>query len=269
MSEKRLIKLEREMASLWKTVRGLSHQERASIGEQNHTEEERKTTAILGLVEGAPSNSHNAHKSANKWVNRGRIVWNWIRRIWNWVRGIKFKQTLEVIGILAGIGYAWVTYNQWQDQTRNFKVDERAWISSRGVGVMKTTDGNRIAVTFEYINSGKTPGYIDRMDTKVGIKLPWGKISWVAEIPGQKSGAAIPPSSQPYPLTMTAPQPLSSGEIDLLQTGKLGIAFDQTIYYHTIFGDAGKTRNCAILTGGVAEISKPGVSPSCGDYKME
>jgi hypothetical protein len=40
-----------------------------------------------------------------------------------------WKPRLELIGIFFAIGYAVVTFFQWRDTNRNFRVDERAWVA--------------------------------------------------------------------------------------------------------------------------------------------
>jgi hypothetical protein len=41
---------------------------------------------------------------------------------------VGFKGFLEMVGLLAGIGYAIVTYCQWRDMRRSFEFEHRAWI---------------------------------------------------------------------------------------------------------------------------------------------
>lgn len=58
-----------------------------------------------------------------------------------------WKKVFEVVGIVFAIGYAIVTYCQWQDIRHNFQVDERAWIKNR-------TDKD---ITGVYVNSAPVP----------------------------------------------------------------------------------------------------------------
>jgi len=44
-----------------------------------------------------------------------------------WWKQIPWMGSLKVIGILAGVGYAVVTFFQWQDLRSNFKTSQRPW----------------------------------------------------------------------------------------------------------------------------------------------
>jgi hypothetical protein len=72
-----------------------------------------------------------------------------------------WKTTAELIGIVAVVAYAIISYFQWQAQLDAMKIDERAWIGITDVstyGASKTQDAlivKSLAVTVH--NSGKTP----------------------------------------------------------------------------------------------------------------
>lgn len=61
--------------------------------------------------------------SKQKWYNSAQ----W----WKSLRNHPFqwwKERAEIVALVAGIGYAVVTYWQWRDLRHNFQVEQRAWI---------------------------------------------------------------------------------------------------------------------------------------------
>jgi hypothetical protein len=122
---KRFTKLERDVASLIKTVRSLTDaprkQDVAPIRKKDHASNEGEATAVYRFVEGTPPYSQNTDHG----TSQGESRW---KRCWNLVRRLKWKSALEVIGIIAGIGYAIITFLQWRDLGRNFKDSQRAWV---------------------------------------------------------------------------------------------------------------------------------------------
>lgn len=68
-----------------------------------------------------------------------------------------WKELLEVLGILFAIGYAVITYLQWRDLRTNFDTDQRAWISVSVQNNVAVLPGDSIPISFELLNSGKTP----------------------------------------------------------------------------------------------------------------
>jgi len=64
---------------------------------------------------------------------------------------------LQFVGILAGIGYALVTYVMWRDSHNNFIVQERAWLTLEGIFPPMPKEGNRIEIDARISNTGLTP----------------------------------------------------------------------------------------------------------------
>jgi hypothetical protein len=75
----------------------------------------------------------------------------WYQSTDNW------KTLLEVIAIPFAIGYAFVTYFQWQDMKSNFVVDQRAWIAYYNTGGFSSNIGAPLIFEFDLVNTGKTP----------------------------------------------------------------------------------------------------------------
>src|SRR5207253_7074434 len=72
---------------------------------------------------------------------------------------------LEIVAIPFAIGYAFVTYFQWRDANRNFRIDQRPWIKvelipSESTGqqvTITTTVGSFLTIPVRIKNIGKTP----------------------------------------------------------------------------------------------------------------
>jgi hypothetical protein len=89
-------------------VDAIRQQHETAISKQKDAEKKNATAPMLLPVKGAPPNSSGTNKSREESKPR-------------------WRQTLDVVAILAGIGYAIVTYWSWRDLRQNFKVDQRAW----------------------------------------------------------------------------------------------------------------------------------------------
>jgi hypothetical protein len=64
----------------------------------------------------------------------------------------RWKKILEGLALTAGISYAIITFFEWRDLRRNFKVDERAW-----VGPKELIPQGEKKITVAITNTGKTP----------------------------------------------------------------------------------------------------------------
>lgn len=136
---KRLTNLERDVASLRKAVNGMRKQDIAGIRKQENAYQENNATTLPILVERTPRDTTQAANTAKQ----SKPFW---------------KPTLEIIGIVAGIGYALVTFFQWRDLKHNFVTDERAWVNVSSVEVLtpiSTTGKGWFLV--KLANTGKTP----------------------------------------------------------------------------------------------------------------
>jgi hypothetical protein len=66
------------------------------------------------------------------------------------------KDLLETVAFIFAIGYAVVTFFQWQDARRNFKTDERAWVLPLVPSAEKTDSGDTY-FKIPFKNTGHTP----------------------------------------------------------------------------------------------------------------
>jgi hypothetical protein len=174
-----------------------------------------------------------------------------------------WKPRLETIAVFFAVGYAVVTYFQWRDSVRNFLTDERAWIAPHGVTPHKPYIASHLAITIRYENTGKTPGYIDSIVTRVGFATPT-QINWVDT---RKAGSEAMAPNQEIPVTTVA-KPISDAEFQMIENGKMGLAFDTTVYYHDVFGKFRTTESCVVLTGHIEDLTEGQILPVCGSTKM-
>jgi hypothetical protein len=115
-----------------------SQQEQKEIGQN---------TAIL--LHGNPARIHG-NNPEHKWYNSRQ--W-WKSKSFQW-----YKDRFEIIALIAGIGYAVVTYLQWRDLRHNFTLDERSWIEFKlkdEKAPVSSFDSAYLPV--DMINIGKTP----------------------------------------------------------------------------------------------------------------
>ena len=108
-------------------------------------------------VNPAPNDSN---KSNHHWYD---AVKKW--RLWQ-LPGWKI---LQGIGIAAGVGYAIVTFAQWQDLRKNFMVEQRAWIYPVVTHQTNVAINEKIIVEAMYQNTGKTPAKSFSVVTKIEI----------------------------------------------------------------------------------------------------
>jgi hypothetical protein len=76
-----------------------------------------------------------------------------------WYKTTKgWYKALQVLGVVAGIGYALITYQQWRDLRYNFTTDERAWLhrDTDATPDEKIYSGSPLFVKATFINTGKT-----------------------------------------------------------------------------------------------------------------
>jgi hypothetical protein len=77
----------------------------------------------------------------------GKVV-----RLWKW------RTLLEIFGILAGIGYAVVTYFQWQEMRKQTIEANRAWMAPGAVHFHDApVVGKPVTVIFPHENVGREP----------------------------------------------------------------------------------------------------------------
>jgi hypothetical protein len=111
-----------------------------------------------------------------------------------WNKTLKgWKPTLECFGIIFAIAYAFITYCQWRDANRNFRLDERAWVApihacfEPAITTSLNTDGcgkensedTRMQFKVIYKNSGKT--FALNSDSSINITTDQNQIQMPSE----------------------------------------------------------------------------------------
>lgn len=89
----------------------------------------------------------------------GKDPMAWWKRAAKTIRSFNWKRSLEITGIVAGIGYAGVTYLQWRDLRHNFEVDERALLKITPSFPETITENMKIEmIPVNVLNLGKSVG---------------------------------------------------------------------------------------------------------------
>jgi hypothetical protein len=73
-----------------------------------------------------------------------------------------WKPRIELVALVAGVGYALVTYLQWRDLRRNFLIDERPWVTTTDFILSEPATGTVMYVDYGVRNHGKTPAVHER-----------------------------------------------------------------------------------------------------------
>ena len=69
-----------------------------------------------------------------------------------------WKQKIEFVALFFAMGYAWITYCQWRDSAKNFRIDERALIKAGASTTPVHPDPNQyLTIEVAVINIGKNP----------------------------------------------------------------------------------------------------------------
>ncbi len=179
----------------------LSHLERINAPRQKNitadpqhknAQDENKGTepvAARGAIRPAPD---YCDTSQNKWYKTfGRWIWRF--------------RTLEGIGIIAVVVYAWLTYQQWKDNSNAFKTDQRAWLTMRGfkLNAELTPDADfTLAILMQ--NTGKTPA-VDSMvqDAWIIDASAPRPFQWVPNT--AVNNGVIPPNAPDFYVEMRSP----------------------------------------------------------------
>jgi hypothetical protein len=201
MTEKSARALVQRVAALEKLVHALrdapGKQNEASVGPQKASCQEGDTAkgkpSVSAEVPPAPSYTQKAKHP-------------WYKALNGW------KTLLECIAIPFAIGYAIVTYSQWQDLRHNFKVDQRAWVTAARFSISTelaaNNPTNEIRIYCWLQNTGKTPAldtfsqaeYIFSAQNKepVSGKDPFADKGWFALPRPEEAGTSvIAPGSNP------------------------------------------------------------------------
>jgi hypothetical protein len=202
------------------------------------TGRERSTIAELGPAPQHPNNSQR-----------------------KWYKSLPWKKWLKTVGVIAGIGYAIVTYCQWRDAGNNFRIDQRAWIGATSIGPIPAV-GKPLTVTIMFRNTGKTPAikvspYYNYQFVKKGAKFRF-------DVKRTYGNELVAPNAD-APGTIS----LADGRIAWSQTddlraraGDIGLYFFGQIWYADIFKREHWLRFCYL----VEPIGNTYIYISCNEY---
>jgi hypothetical protein len=161
-------------------------------------------------------------------------------------KSVRWKSVLETIGIVAGIGYAIVTYLQWRDIKNNFIIDQRAWLGVTEVKTDPIGEGMKFAPIL--VNSGKTlaSDVVQRGGWKV---FPVSTIPDINQQIGQQSeffhGVIFPNGRRE--LSNKSSRSLTKGDADGLLNGSSVLYVFAKVNYRDIFRKERVTRFCLML----------------------
>ena len=147
----------------------------------------------------------------------------------------------EGIGIIAAVVYAGIAYNQWQDASTNFKVDQRAWIKVSGYlyPSIDTVTVGRAAVS----NVGKSvafePDAVARLQIKGRFEIVDSKNAPSFNLANPISAVVLPllfPGDHNDDLQIGQVRPFTPTEIQDFTTGKSYFAVFGYVSYRDQFG---------------------------------
>jgi hypothetical protein len=174
-----------------------------------------------------------------------------------------YKKLFEIAGITSAIIYAGITYFQWKESGRNFRIDERAWIKIQFVRdgkdapeIIVPTDGSPLRAQYIASNAGKTYAKNVTVEARL-IVLPAASsvpvevlipqkptldaITWHGGIfPGDKSAAVnvIRSDGQGRPIAT------AQSDIDGIHSGALYVSVYGLAIYDDVFGHKHWTKFC-------------------------
>jgi hypothetical protein len=167
-----------------------------------------------------------------------------------------FKDRLEIIGILFGMGVAVLLFLQWREMVKATKItenqlrqmqkdsilDERAWVVPFEVIANPSQDNSGSMYFYvNYKNTGKTPAINAQCILGESADLNKIKISKIERPNPPANSAMIAPDAANHSTTEEAPIPK-----DIVQSIKSGMPFYifGTIWYDDIFGRHHWTQFC-------------------------
>jgi len=147
---------------------------------------------------------------------------------------------LENLAFIAAIVAAFANWSLWRDQSNQFTIDQRAWISPNNFGPAANSSANQpIAVKVDLTNSGKTPAFVDGVDFSISSSIPpFTNKNWFFS--NTLTAGVIAPNSA-LPLIMFEPGPIGDVAFKQLEAGQLKHSFKVCVRYHDIFMKQRKT----------------------------
>jgi hypothetical protein len=281
--------LNKRLTTLEEKVRHLERLD-APRQENPHSVDPQNTTA--GNRETAPRKTALPNDLSDDSTNktdkrRGNSDPWWIRiSVWK-----PWKRFLTVAVGAAGVAYAIVTYHQWNDANRNFRVDQRPWVkvelvpskSSEQQATVTATAGSPMTVPVRVKNIGKTPANSLIGTFAIQIAGPQDELFLPADMnnpphvehPKHKvglthieTGTIFPDQFHDWPISKvdntsigpSQPTTVTQEEVDRVNNGAARVYIEGTITYWDEFGRKHWTRYCTSLPGSIDN------QPACPKY---
>jgi hypothetical protein len=167
-----------------------------------------------------------------------------------WKRWKPSKRIIGTAGVIAGIGYAVITYCQWRDVRNNFLLDQRAWLGITRIDA-NLDPSKPTNILIHVSNSGKTMARRARSNHIVEC-LPRGAPPQFLDAEGKTaSSTVIAPGSERVFTHVNICSSKTDGEEEPARvrdvlTGALDLYVYGTIWYEDIFGTGHWTTFCNI-----------------------
>jgi len=171
----------------------------------------------------------------------------------------KARTVLEILGIVAGIAYAIVTYFQWQDFRESVLLDQRAWIGPIGMSDPQFSEngqsvylkeGNTSTFVTSISNTGKTPSALGSIRSSFRV-LPRGA-KFTPRYP--EAARNLGPIWPGHAVRLVSPQTEVMGNIALqaYKSGSSVLYVFGEIVYPDVFKKIHTTRFCVYLVPNLA-----------------
>ncbi|HTX35462.1 MAG TPA: hypothetical protein VME43_10580 [Bryobacteraceae bacterium] len=179
------------------------------------------------LVSPTPTHAHNPEDAANHTKPPRKLL-------------SPLQRSLEIAGILFGIGYAVVTYCLWQDTRHNFALDQRAWVGVKQMTLDKDIgNAGPLEIAVGLFNTGHTPA-LDVAITGSGLSSDPKTVPSL--LPQESPRIVVAPGSDRDVIYMNAP--LTAAQADAIKSGSFPIYVHILIEYSDIFRKRHRSEFC-------------------------
>jgi hypothetical protein len=147
----------------------------------------------------------------------------------------RWRRFLNDTALIAGIGYAIVTYFMWTDSRHNFATDQRAWIMLESLSGNMELDKQYI-VWVSFKNFGRTPAIHESLMARMQLLAP-NQAPDFRELEPVNVIANIAPN-QPFaaPIKPEATDPIGTQQLAVINSGQGIENIFGRVDYRFIFG---------------------------------
>lgn len=164
-----------------------------------------------------------------------------------------WKEWIEVGTMIAGIIVTFLIYLQWREMQRDRILDERAWISLGGVGLMLPYSASHVGIHTIIANTGKSPATLDSVHLIAGTYIA-STGNFTTNNEKDLQGMVCAPGGS-YPLMANGPLEIGSSEFTLLTNREMAIFFAIKIKYTDIFNGIHHTEETFLISGPEQQFS--------------